>query len=143
MNTKMASARIVRDPRWTLLSRILMAITPIIFGPIFGVIAAAYTSQANNIKSLSDAQIALAERVTVIETRINIGQDRRSQFEQTITNSVESLRSDFSESIDKVTAQNIQLLQSVAAIVARLDAQDRVRQGALDSVPAIPTRGVQ
>lgn len=82
-----------------------------------GGLLAGYVTLANTVANSAEAVKAIPaieSRVTTIETRINLGQQAREKFQDETAAALEELR-----------AQNLQILQSVAALVARLDEKDR------------------
>lgn len=77
-----------------------------------------YVTMAGTVATSADAvkSIPIIEnRVTTIETRINIGQQAREAFQTDMKASIESLR-----------VQNSLILQTLSAVVARLDEKDRI-----------------
>lgn len=91
----------------------LLTIATVIFGLLAGYItlSATVAASADAVKAIP----GIENRVTTIETRINIGQQAREAFQ-----------ADMKESLEQLRQQNTLILQTLSAIVARLDEKDRV-----------------
>jgi hypothetical protein len=103
-------------PRFTFENKFTFGNLVTIITTIGGLLAG-YITLANTVAQSAEAVKAIPaieNRVTTIETRINMGQQAREQFQAETAAALAELRN-----------QNLQILQSVAALVARLDEKDR------------------
>lgn len=106
-------------PRWTFenkitfgnLLTIIIALVPAIFS--YAVMWGTVTQSAEAVKAIPNIET----RVSTIETRINIGQKAREDYQAATA-----------ATLDKIQTQQLQIIAQTAAIIARLDEQDRTRR---------------
>lgn len=144
MNSGGVTRKIAEDPRLTIAARAATVIMPFIVAMTMfwlqqnsaaiertnTAITEFRTAQSVVVANFNQNIGALDNRTTVIETKINVGQQRREQAEADDRQAQLETR----QSLEMLRNQNTQILQSLASITARLDADERQRVGQGDAI---------